>query len=80
MREASRVAYNERIISAICAMVKAAAPSAATGATGLERLLLIFLMKLSESQSAANDTSTTIDSAINRRKLCETAQENSRTP
>ena len=34
----------------------AATPSAATGATGLERLLLIFLMKLSESQNAADDT------------------------
>ena len=34
----------------------AAAPSAATGATGLERLLRIFLMKLSESQNAANNT------------------------
>ena len=42
-----------------CAVVMAAAPSAATGATGatgLERLLLIFLMKLSESQNAANNT------------------------
>jgi len=37
-------------------MVMAAAPSAATGATGLERLLLIFLMKLSESPNAANNT------------------------
>jgi len=37
-------------------MVMAAAPSAVTGATGLERLLLIFLMKLSESQDAANNT------------------------
>jgi len=34
----------------------AAAPSAGMGTTGLERLLLIFLMKLSESQSVANDT------------------------
>jgi len=56
MREASTVAYNERIISTICAMVMTAAPSAATGATGLERLLLIFLMKLGESQNAANNT------------------------
>jgi len=43
MREASTFAYSERMISTICAIVMA--PSAATGATGLERLLLIFLMK-----------------------------------
>jgi len=52
----SRMFYARGFISAICAMVMAAAPSAATGATGLERLLLIFLMKLSESQNVANNT------------------------
>ena len=61
MREASTVACNERMISTICAMVMAATPSAATGATGLERLLLIFLMKLDESQNATNNTSFSDD-------------------
>ena len=61
MREASTVACNERMISTICAMVMAAAPSAATGATGLERLLLIFLMKLDKSQNATDNTSFSDD-------------------
>ena len=54
MREASTVACNERMISTICAMVMAAAPSAATGATGLERLL-------SKSQRIMNNTSFSYD-------------------
>ena len=54
----------------------AAAPSAATGATGLERLLLIFLMKLSESQNAANNTYFSYDRLSDQsEKLCETPQE-----
>ena len=73
MREASTVACNERIISAICAMVMAAAPSVATGATGLERLLL---MKLSESQNAANNTYFSYDRFSDQsEKLRETLQE-----
>jgi len=60
-------------------MVMAAAPSAATGATGatgLERLLLIFLMKLSESQNAADDTYFSYDRLSDQsEKLCETPQE-----
>jgi len=43
MREASTFSYNARMISIICAMVMA--PSAAAGTTGLEHVLLIFLMK-----------------------------------
>ena len=54
-----------------------AAPSAATGATGLERLLLIFLMKLDESQNATNNTSFSNDQ-FNDRSV-RTSQENSRT-
>jgi len=81
MREASTVAYNERIISTICAMVMVAAPSAATGATELERLLLIFLMKLGESQNAANNTYFSYDRFSDQsEKLRKTPQENSRTP
>jgi len=46
------------------------APSVAVGTTGLERLLLIFLMKKSSNQTSANETFTseTIDPAINRSK------------
>jgi len=42
----------------------------ATGTTGLERVLLIFLMKKSTNQTSANKTFTneTIDPAINRSK------------
>ena len=81
MRETSTVACNERIISTIYAMVMAAAPSAATGATGLERLLLIFLMKLDESQNAANNTYFSDERFSDQSvKLRETPQENSRTP
>jgi len=43
MRDASTFSCNARMISIICAIVMA--PSAATGTTGLERVLLIFLMK-----------------------------------
>ena len=78
MREASTIACNERIISTICAMVMAGAPSAVTGATGLERLLLVFLMKLSESQNAANNTYFSYDRLSDQSK--KTPQENSRTP
>ena len=74
----SAVACNERIISTICAMVMAASPSAATGATGLERLLLMNLANHRMQRTTL--TSATIDTAINRKKLCETPQENSRTP
>jgi len=54
----------------------AAAPSAATGATGLERLLLIFLMKLGESQNAVNNTYFSYDRFSDQsEKLRETVQE-----
>jgi len=57
-------------------MVMAAAPSAATGASGLERLLLIFLMKLGESRNAANNTYFSCDRFNDQSgKLRETPQE-----
>jgi len=63
----------------------ALAPSAATGATGLQRLLLIFLMKLDESQSAMNNTSFSDDrfsdqSVRTSRKLRKKPQEREKPP
>ena len=80
MREASTVACNDRMISAICAMVMAAAPSAATGATGLERLLLIFLMKTQQSQRIMNNTSSSNDRFSDQSvKPARNSSRNSRT-
>jgi len=64
MREASTFACSARMIFTICAIVMA--PSAATGTTGLERLLLIFLMKLNRSQRATNKTSFSNDLSSNQ--------------
>jgi len=56
-------------------MVMAASPSAATGATGLERLLLIFLINFSEPQEYSKQHSNHDRISDQSEKTQETAQE-----
>jgi len=75
MRDASTFSYNARMISIICAIVMT--PSATTGTMGLERVLLIFLMKNLQTKLQRTKPSQRNDRSSNQSAKTSQTPQNS---